>query len=64
MGRTRKDWIDGEQKPKPSKWFELCMLDLGEEMIPGWWTGHAWTGLRYEGQKVNRWKFFEAVIHE
>ena len=58
MARRIKEWFDAEQvKPPENKWFAMCHLDLGEEIIPGWWTGVSWDGRKYDGQKVLRWRY-------
>lgn len=50
-------WVDAEKrKPNDSQWYEMCLLDLGEKTIRGWWTGIRWDGLHYKKQQVKRWK--------
>lgn len=50
-------WTDSEvEKPKQSRWYDMCLLDLGNRIITGWWTGTGWDGLHYKGQSVKKWK--------
>lgn len=54
----KREWVNTEvEKPSPKKFFDMCLLDLGEKIINGWWTGTSWDGLNYSGQEVKRWKY-------
>lgn len=58
MTRKKHEWIDvTKEKPRSSRWYDLCLLDLGDKCIKGWWTGAKWAGLRYKGEDVKRWQF-------
>lgn len=53
-----KVWHDSKsEKPPENKWFDICLLDLGEKIIPGWWTGMSWDGRAYDGEEVLRWRY-------
>lgn len=51
------DWNEIKEKPRQDKYYDICMLDIGEKIMPGWWNGTSWDGLNYEGQEVKRWKY-------
>lgn len=54
----RQAWFDAKvKKPSKNRVYEMCLLDLGDRFVSGWWTGVRWDGLHYKGQEVQRWKY-------
>jgi len=50
-------WNDAElKKPRLKKHYELCLLDLGNKVVSGWWNGYKWDGRKYKGEPVLRWR--------
>lgn len=61
----KKDWIDVEvEKPRQSRWYDMCVLDLGDKVVKGWFDGLNWDGLYLKGKTVKRWKYAAFQIIE